>query len=107
MEKFKVKVLCRVFVALMVVSSVRANIKDEMRNGVSFKLTELIRRLFPVDEKIKQSVFDNIIPNIVKKIKDYIYTPSTTAQPTDQEPTTTEQSINEQSIISTESTTEP
>uniref|UniRef100_A0A182WN97 Uncharacterized protein n=1 Tax=Anopheles minimus TaxID=112268 RepID=A0A182WN97_9DIPT len=52
MEKFKGSVLCKVVITLMVLSSVNASIKDDMRNGVSFKLTELIRKLFPVDEKV-------------------------------------------------------
>ncbi|XP_049548852.1 mucin-5AC-like isoform X7 [Anopheles darlingi] len=82
MANVKSGFVCQLFLILLVLTSVEADIKDKMRNSVSFKLTELIRKLFPVDEKADQAVLQNIVPNIINGIKNFIYPPSTTSAPT-------------------------
>ncbi|XP_052870921.1 uncharacterized protein LOC128276503 [Anopheles cruzii] len=94
MAILKCGVVGRIFITILVFSSVQAGIKDEMRNRVSFKLTELIRKLFPVEKEAEESVFKNVVPNIINSVKNFIFPPSTTSPSTTTESTETSQSIN-------------
>uniref|UniRef100_A0A2M3YW87 Putative mucin-22 n=1 Tax=Anopheles nuneztovari TaxID=30067 RepID=A0A2M3YW87_9DIPT len=95
MGKVKSELVCQLFFTLLVLTSVQADIKDKMRNSVSFKLTELIRKLFPVDEKADQTVLQNIVPNLINGIKNFIYPPSTTSAPTTTEQTESTQTTDQ------------
>uniref|UniRef100_A0A2M3YWV8 Putative secreted protein n=1 Tax=Anopheles nuneztovari TaxID=30067 RepID=A0A2M3YWV8_9DIPT len=95
MGKVKSELVCQLLLTLLVLTSVQADIKDKMRNSVSFKLTELIRKLFPVDEKADQTVLQNIVPNLINGIKNFIYPPSTTSAPTTTEQTESTQTTDQ------------